>query len=259
MKKLFEHNQLPIDDFNRLGLVSKGDITLDPYDLNALLFGRRTRLVTLNNLEANGFKIEKIDLKLSLDQNPDGALSLALHPIYKRPQYHKLLEDYEADSLLDASISNIVKVYQAGEKKGFEAVIEYDAQTRSFIAYDPRQIEAPFAINGITLDDYQAKDFRQGAIVDLGDGTRFQHRASEALGLLSNRSALILSFGNPGPFQHTLIRDISGFPSSKDRQLHYSSPAFQDALKEYNPANYAAISDGNYVDEYRETWMKPKR
>ncbi|PWS32676.1 DUF4099 domain-containing protein [Pedobacter paludis] len=259
MKTLFEHRELPLEDFRKVGLLSGDRIALDPYDLNALLFGRRTSPITLNNLEANGFKIEKIDLKLSLDRTPDGALSLALHPIYKRPQYHKLLEDYEADSLLDASISNIVKVYQGGEKKGVEAVIEYDAQTRSFIAYDPRQIEAPFAINGITLDEHQAKDFRLGAIVDLGDGTKFQHRASEALGLLSNRSALIFSHGNTGPFQHTLIRDISGFPSSKDRQLHYSSPAFQDALKEYNPANYAAIADANHVDEYRETWMKPKR
>jgi len=244
MKPLFEQHQLPISEFQRLGLVAENHIQLDAVDLNALLLGRRTGLITVRNLEANGLKLEKIDLKLSLERNQDGKLSLALHPIFRSPQQHPLLQGYDADPLMDGTVSNIHKVYGKNGQQDFEAVIEYDPQTRTFIAYDPSQVVAPIAINGITLTEPQDYQFRRGKLVDLGDGTKFQHRASVPLGIVANRSELILTFQEPGPFQHVYMHGIQNIPLTRQPQLFPDTPAFRRAMEENDPPRYSAFSSG---------------
>lgn len=244
MKTLFEQHQLPISEFQRLGLVAENHIQLDPVDLNALLLGRRTGLITVRNLEANGIKLEKIDLKLSLEADRDGKLSLALHPIFRSPQQHPLLQGYDADPLMDGTLSNIHKVYAGKGQQDYEAVIEYDPQTRTFIAYDPLQVLAPIAINGITLTEPQEYQFRRGQLVDLGDGTKFQHRASVPLGIVANRSELILTFEDPGPFQHIYMHGIQNIPLARQPQLFPDTPAFRRAMQENDPPRYSAFSSG---------------
>lgn len=258
MKTPFEYHQLPVSDLQRLGLVSGGHIELEPSNISALLMGRRTGLITVRNLEANGLMIEKIDLKLSLHQNTDGRISLGLHPIFRHPQTHRLLEGYDADPLLDGSVRNIHKVYNNGADRALEAVIEYDAQTRTFIAYDPSQVLAPIAINGITLTEQQEQDFRLGHIVDLGDGTKFQHRATEPLGILANRRELLLSFGEGTSTEHLYIHGIGNIPELRQSQLNSDTPSFRRAMQENQTADFVARTIGEDLwTQERET--KPGR
>ncbi|ARS41957.1 hypothetical protein CA265_20780 [Sphingobacteriaceae bacterium GW460-11-11-14-LB5] len=259
MKTLFEPHQLPISEFQRLGLVFENHIQLDPVDLNALLLGRRTGLITLRNLEANGLKLEKIDLKLSLETNREGKLSLSLHPIFRSPQQHPLLQGYDADPLMDGTAANIHKVYNKNSRQEYEAVIEYDPQTRSFIAYDPLQVAAPIAINGITLTEPQDYQFRRGLLVDLGDGTKFQHRASEPLGIVANRSELILTFEDPGPFQHVYMHGIRNIPLTRQPQLFPDTLAFRMAMQENDPPRYTAFASGEISSAENQPLPSRKR
>ena len=84
-------------DLERIGLAKNGQLRLDQDDLNALLSGRRTDMLRLENLEADGVLIRLLDVKLSLRANEKGVLELLAHPIHKdiEPPYYLTAEEAE--------------------------------------------------------------------------------------------------------------------------------------------------------------------
>src|SRR3546814_1748387 len=106
---------------------------MDKENLNALLAGRRTDMITLSNLKTEGFLIEQLDAKLSLRRQPDGTLSLSVHPVYKEAQLHDQLINREAEQLKSGEVGSIVKTYKDGADNEKTIVIEYDNKTREFV------------------------------------------------------------------------------------------------------------------------------
>lgn len=231
MKNPFYVNELPKQEMASLGLIDKaGNYILSPEDVEALLAGRRTNLMSLKDLDAGGYKIEHLDAKLSLDRKPDGQVGFKLHPIYKQPLIPPLLDDEEAQALISGQRQTVDKRVPGPGKK--EVVFEYDPDTREFVSYDPAQVIAPDKINGYKLKDWQKDDFQKGFNVRLPDGTELQHRATDPKGIRADRAALILSVLLDGGISYLLIRGLRHLLNSDKKQADEQTPAFKKAYAE---------------------------
>src|SRR5690606_31818694 len=111
MAKLIKENELPVKDFEKLGLYRDGRIDMNSEDMDALISGRRTAMRSMAHLELDGFNIRQLDAKLSLRRNGDGTVSLNLHPIYKDIQSHPLLDMDEAFRRAAGEVPSIQKEY----------------------------------------------------------------------------------------------------------------------------------------------------
>jgi hypothetical protein len=231
MKPMYETGQLPLAEMEKLGLYKDGQIILEPDDLDALLRGRRTELVSLRELKADGFEIDQLDAKLSVVPDWDNKLTLKIHPIYKQPQKHEMLLPTEADLLTNGQLTNLSKTYNTPPDKKKTFIVEYDPETREFISYTAEEVQVPDHVNGEFLDQKQKELFRKGEIVTLSDGTRLQHRASESKGIVSDRAALILSVLLDGGISYLLIRGIRNLLNSKTAQRDGNSEDFLETLK----------------------------
>lgn len=231
MNSLFLEQELPLNDLNRLGLFKDGKLAIERDDLDALLSGRRTDLIIMSNLQSEGFRIERLDAKLSLDRSPDGKITVQLHPIYKEAQRHPLLMDVEAEQLELGKISNIQKTYDTPEGKRKSRIIEYDTETKEFVSYDPDKVQVPEKVNGEALSDIQMELYRNGGLVQLSDGTLFQHRASERKGILSDRAALIFSVLLDGGLSYLLIRGLRNILNNPRQQKDEYSEAYNQVRR----------------------------
>lgn len=229
MKQSFNEHELPLDDLQKLGMSDGKTVRMWPDDLTALLGGRRTDLLKFRDLQADGFKIDEIHARLSLERSEDGKVSLKLHPIYRTAQPHPSLNDTQNQALMDGQHSIVTK-----DKTGKPLVVEYDAETRTFIDYDPEKITVPEKVNNEKLTEAQKQDFRLGNIVELADGTRFQHRASESKGVVSDRKALVLSVLLDGGISYLLLRGLKSLTGSKEPQKDAYTSGYNQALKEMN-------------------------
>lgn len=232
MNSLFLEQELPLNDLKKLGLYKDGKLAVEPDDLDALLSGRRTDLISMGNLQSDGFRIERLDAKLSLDRSPDGKITVQLHPIYKEAQRHPLLIDVEADQLELGTISNVQKTYHTPEGKRKSWIIEYDSETKEFVSYDPGKVQVPEKVNGEALSDIQKELYRNGGLVQLSDGTLFQHRASERKGILSDRAALIFSVLLDGGLSYLLIRGLRNILNNPHQQKDEYSEAYNQVRRE---------------------------
>lgn len=231
MKNPFYVNELPKQEMESLGLIDKaGNYILSPEDVESLLAGRRTNLMSLKDLDASGFHINQLDAKLSLERKLDGQVGFKLHPIYKQPLIPPLLDEDEAQALISGKRQSIDKIIPGPGKK--EIVFEYDPDTREFIFYDPSLVIAPDKINGYKLKDWQKDDFQKGINVRLPDGTELQHRATDPKGIRADRAALILSVLIDGGISYLLIRGLRHLLNSDKQQAEEQTPAFKKAYAE---------------------------
>lgn len=232
MKKYFEHEDLPLTELENLSLYTQAtkQFNLDPNDLEALLAGRRTNLISLKDLETNGLIIMRLDAKLSLHHDETGKTSLHIHPIYREPQIPDTLVTYEANLLLNNKVAKIRQV-ENNSVGQTTTIFEYDPQTREFISYKAADVVVPEMINGFKLSKKQKESFREGELIELADGTQLYHRASERSGLLANRSALVLSTRQDKQQFYLLVTGIQNLLNAKDSQLDTHTPAYSKALK----------------------------
>lgn len=231
MDTLFLEKELPVQDLQKIGLYKDGKPLLSNDDLRALLSGRRTELVSLANLQAEGFVIQKLDAKLSLDRSPDGIISLKIHPIYKQATAHELLNEEESALLQNGKTDRIRKEHEHPDGKKETYIIEYDSDTREFVSYQPDQVLTPEQVNDEWLNEKQKEDFKNGHIVSLSDGTQLQYRASQSKGLLSNRVGLVLSIMLDGGLSYLLITGIGNLIGNKNPQQEAYTEGYAQALK----------------------------
>ena len=257
MKPLFKREELPVIDLQKLGLYKDGKNTLDPIDLSALLAGRRTDLISIQNLKTDAFHIQHLDAKLSLQRQPDGSVSLNLHPIYKQAVAHELLDEKEVEQLTNGKIANVTKQVDLEPVKKKTVIIEYDAQTREFISYDPSGVEPPEKVNGQQFTPEDKQNYQSGNVVQLKDGTRVQHRATERIGMLSDRQALILSVLLDGGISYLIITGIRNLLANREEQKSQYTKGYEQALKEMKKSEPAKdeikltqVPDNDHKNDY---------
>ncbi|WP_199120303.1 DUF4099 domain-containing protein [Pedobacter sp. ASV28] len=229
METPIKEKELPIEELEKLGLYKDGALTLQDGDIAALLAGRRTELRSLYNLEMDGFKISQLDAKLSLSRGENGKIGLKIHPIYNEVQAHPLLDEKETKQLLSGKLDKISKTF---DDKGIERklIIEYDEQTKEFVSYYPYQVEVPFKVNGEILNESQKKAFQNGEIVELEDGTRLRHSATDSKGVKSDAKRLIFSVLFDGGLSYLVMRGLRHLANNGDLQKEGYTKGYNQAL-----------------------------
>jgi hypothetical protein len=249
MNTTFQQYELPIEKLKKLGLYEHGKFKIKEEDITALLAGRKTDLLRINNLKSEGWMIENVDAKLSLIKEPDGSVGIKITPIYKNAIDHHLLTEDESKRLKNGEDYCIYKTVGKGPNKKM-LVIEYDQDTREFVSYDPKNVVVPHQINNQTLSKKQMEDLRNGKIIELSDGTKIQHRASESRGLISDKAALILSVMVDGGLSYLLVTGIRNLLNSREPQKQHRTIGFDEASKLMNE-NHAQAYKSN-VDPNNE-------
>lgn len=233
-EQIFDEQALPLEDMEKIGLAKNGRLILAEDDLRALLSGRRTDMVRLENLTSEGIHILAMDAKLSLKQNADGNLDLLIHPIYRKAEYAGYLTDTEAEMLEKGEIANILKRMSDTQGKETEVLIEFDKDTNEFIITDTEKILVPDFVNNEKLTLAQKERYRKGKEVELKDGTKFQYSGTETKGIRSNKLALIASILIDGGISYILFKGLNalfGEKSDEKERTHYGK-GYHQALKD---------------------------
>ena len=223
-----------MEDLQKIGLTENGKLNLDPDDMDALLSGRRTAMLRLENLNSDGFNIPALDAKLSLKPGPDGELQLMLHPIYREPEYPSWMTDTEAEALEKGEAVNIQKMIFDDEGKLKDVLVEFDRETNEFVVTDTEKVTAPDKVNNEPLSAEQKERYRKGKEVALADGTEFQFSAADPKGLRSNRLQLIASLIIDGGLSFVLYKGLNamfGHKQEKSQEIN-NSKGFEAAIKE---------------------------
>lgn len=223
-KQIYKEQELPLADLERIGLAKNGRLKLDEDDLSALLSGRRTEMLRLENLQAEGLLIPALDAKLSLRPNASGVLELLVHPIYKEiePPYYLTAE--EAQQLEKGEKVNIDKIIVDKDGNAKEVLVEFDSETNEFIITDTEKILAPEEINGLPLTAEQKEKYRKGKEVETADGTTIQYTAKDRHGVRSDRLALIASVLIDGGVSYLLFKGLNALfnkPQKKEPGTNY--------------------------------------
>jgi hypothetical protein len=230
----YKESDLPIRDLETIGLAAGGQLLLNTDDLKALLSGRRTNLLHLENLEAGSVKIKAIDAKISLRTNDQGKTELLIHPIYRRPATPDFLDDNEARQLGKGEVASLLKIIKDGKGNTAEVLVEYDAETREFMVSDTEKILMPDMVNSEFLTAAQKENYRKGRQVELADRTRFNYSGTDIHGIRSNRLALVASILVDGGLSYMIYKGLNAaFGEKHDvKEAGLLSPGYHNAMQD---------------------------
>lgn len=198
-----------MEQLEKLGLADRNGLHIDEDDLTALLAGRRTDMLRLENLEQDGLHIPSLDAKLSLRRNDDGRLEMLAHPIYKIAEGPEYLTDTEIERLQNGDAVNVLKTVADDEGDKREVLVEFDKETNEFIVVDTGKIFPPEEINGLPLTKKQKENYRKGKEVETDDGTTIQYAAKDKQAIRSDRLALIASVLIDGGISYVLCKGLN--------------------------------------------------
>ncbi|OOG19653.1 hypothetical protein BWD42_07000 [Sphingobacterium sp. CZ-UAM] len=268
MDNKFLESDIPIEQLRKLGLITAGKPDLSKEDIQALISGHRTDLITLRNLNGDGIHIQEMQAKLSLQRDENGHMSIQIHPIYRDAKRHALLLDIEAEQLELGQLVNVMKTYQTPQgKKSW--IIEYDPETKEFISSDPDKVEVPEKINHEALSEIQKHQYRHGDVVTLSDGTLLQRRAASRTGVTANRTALIYSLLLDGGTPYLLLKVVDNLMNSRKEQEDPYTAGYRQALNDMESQNKKDMKTEPHRDGEddhvkirklnTENWKAPKR
>jgi hypothetical protein len=215
VKQIYQEKDLPMADLERIGLAKNGVLALDQDDLKAMLSGRRTDMLRLENLATDGLHIPALDAKISLKQNKAGKLELMVHPIYREPAVPKFLTAKHAGQLERGDIASIEHSLFNEDGKLKEVLVEFDRDTNEYIVTDTSKIVEPEAINGNPLTAEQKARYRKGKEVQMPDGTTIQFSGTNAKAIRSDKLALIASVLIDGGITYVLYKGLSALFNKK--------------------------------------------
>lgn len=232
--EIYNKENLPLKDLEKIGLATKNNILINPDDLHALLSGRRTGMIKIHNLSAENIHIKELDAKLSLRSIGQGKLELLLHPIYKEAIHPEYLSKVEADQLEKGAAANVLKTLEDENGRYKDFIIEFDQDTKEFIVTDTEKIRIPDLVNNIPLTELQKEEFRQGKVVPLDDGTSFTYTGIDRQDLRSNKIALVISILIDGGLSYLVYQGIMALHGLKQNNADSNklSEGYYKSLKD---------------------------
>jgi hypothetical protein len=214
-QQTYSEQEIPLLEFEKIGMTKNGRLNLHEEDIQALLSGNRTGMLRLENLVSDGVHIEALDAKLSLKQGHDGKMGLLVHPIYRRPEYPDFLTESEAEKLEKGETPNILHFRFDDEGKPRDLLVEFDKETNEFIITDTAKILVPDMVNSEYLSLEQKERYKKGKTVELADGTTFQYTATDKHGIKANKLALIASILVDGGLSFILFKGLNALFNKK--------------------------------------------
>jgi len=235
IKQIYTEEALPMADLQKIGLAENGELKISKEDLAALLSGRRTQMLRLENLVSDGLRIQQLDAKLSLRPSPQGELELLVHPIYKQAQDLSFLTGSESEKLEKGEVPNIEKSIFDDEGNLKDVLIEFDKETNEFIVTDEARILVPDRINGQYLSLDQKERYRKGKEVELEDGTKVQFSATDKNGIRANKLMLVASLLMDGGLSYILFKGLHWHFVDRKQQKNadVNSKGYYNDLNEY--------------------------
>jgi len=155
-KMKFSANELPYRDFEKVGLSKKDVLALPVDSLNALLSGRRSDFIRIN---ADGMKL---DVKTSLQRNPDSSVSLKFHPINHLAHNVYNLTEAQEKFLQTGEAKGIVIESKKQNGEPIDVLVQYDSDTKEYVSINVNDIPLPEKINDVKLTDQQRSDWKNG-------------------------------------------------------------------------------------------------
>ena len=207
-REIFREGELPTAELEKIGLARNGQLLMTDENKLALLFGRRTSLIRLHNIEDQNLKIETMEAKISVERNSKGKVELRAHPIYHQPIFPVDLTNIEAEKLKQRQTVGIHKRIRDKDETTREYLFEYDPETREFIKTDTGKIEEPLLVNNEILTKSQRTAFRSGKEVQLADGTTFRYTGIDPSPFRANRIALAVSLLLDGGLSYVIYRGL---------------------------------------------------
>lgn len=124
-----------------------------------------------------------------------------------------------------------VSEYQETRKKEKTLLFEYDEDTRSFVGVDRDNITVLEEVNGMKLTPEQKREFKDGKVVSMPDGTEFQFSPSSPDNVKANRQFLIVSLLLDGGMSFMLYHIAKNLISVKEpkEEMGYNQ-GYLDAL-----------------------------
>jgi hypothetical protein len=235
----FKESELPMKDLETIGLAAEGRLLLEEADLRALLMGRRTSLLQLENVKNEKIAIRALDAKISLRTTENGNTELLIHPIYHKPPTPDFLDDDEAALLEKGEVANLQKIVNDGKGGKKEMLVEYDPETREFIVSDTDRILAPDMVNSEYLTPAQKERYRKGQEVELDDHTKFSYSAVDKHGIRANKLALIASILMDAGMSYVLYKGLNALFNRKHDPADSAalSPGYHQALEQLQADN----------------------
>lgn len=235
----FKESELPMKDLETMGLAVDGRLLLEEADLRALLTGRRTSLLQLENLKNDKIAIKALDAKISLRTAGNGKTELLIHPVYHKPPTPDFLDDDEAAQLEKGEVANLQKIVDDGKGGKKEMLVEYDPETREFIVSDTELIIAPDMVNSEYLTPAQKERYRKGKEVEIDDRTKFSYSAVEKHGIRANKLALIASILMDAGMSYVLYKGLNALFNRKHDPIDSAelSPGYHQALEQLQADN----------------------
>ncbi|AIM35259.1 hypothetical protein KO02_00190 [Sphingobacterium sp. ML3W] len=166
----FKQEQIDWETMNNLGL-SKEKLKkmnlLDP-----LLRGFKTNELVPVSLNL-GTAVTRMDARLSLQQNDQGAVVVAIHGIRKEPNLnfeffgHKFTKEDKDNLLQSANMGRVVNLTNPKTSETIPSIISVDRLTNELVALRTDKIKIPDEIKGIKLDDAQKQTLMEGKPLQL--------------------------------------------------------------------------------------------
>ncbi|QEM03693.1 DUF4099 domain-containing protein [Mucilaginibacter rubeus] len=227
----FSEKDLPLESLAAVGLVQRDLIFLEPTDKDALLGGRRTRLVELRNLEFAEMKIASLQAKLSLIRNQHGVPVLLISPVYLQSTGPTHLSNEEMNLLESRRQLVIEKHITAIDGLPKHVLIELDRETNQFLETNVNDLIAPDQVNGYQLSKEQQEDYKRGKIIELPDSTRLQFTATDSQGMRANKNELIATVNINGEEIYNSFYNLKTLRDySHDYQEHPPTNAYLNTL-----------------------------
>lgn len=241
--EIYKMENLPLTQMQEVGLAKDGKLLIDQEDLQALLSGRRTDMITLRSLSVDGQKLPEIHSKVSLTGLPDGESKLVFHPIYKQVDNPEFLTVDESESLQKKEVSSINKIIQDDWGNPKEIIAEFDEQTNEFVITDSRRLLTPELVNNEYLNEKQKEMYKQGKRVVLSEGTQFQFTGNGRKSIQANKPAVVMSVSNSNGVSYVHYDNLPPLDGKRNQNAGQLSEGYYKHLDEF--ATQTAIKDIN--------------
>ena len=150
----FKENEIPYQEFAKLGYTREMIRELSRKDLEQLLSGRRTSLLPITHIQGHDREFD-IKAKFSLKRNSDGSVSLMVHPIRETIQNDIKLSVHELNKVKEGQI--VMKKIE-GEKY----MVQLDKENNELMKVKAKDIMIPHNIGDIELSSTQREHLKKG-------------------------------------------------------------------------------------------------
>ncbi len=157
----FKENDIPYQQFAKLGYTKEMISELSRKDLEQLLSGRRTSLLPIKHIEGQDREFD-IKAKFSLVRNQDGTVSLMVHPIREEINNDIKLSVHELNKVKDG---HVIQKKIDGEKY----MVQLDKENNELMKVKAKDIMIPHNIGNIELSTSQREHLKKGNPILLED------------------------------------------------------------------------------------------